>query len=366
MTTAPTPTAPPRLRGTLHAHVAFEVGAEIDLERAERLAREETLRPGLGQQLRVPRAFGFVPSPLEIGFAAEPFRPLPGFESEPRVQVTLFDFGAVSVELRIPFDHAMDQLVALSIAVSDAPALVAHARRALDRVLDAMSPAVSQPRVEDDVEQMALFEVPRSPVAVSEWLTAPALRASLAALLRCEREPLASEQIEGALRRRAQYRPDELVVVDWDAAVLFGGASEDERAVLEFANVELLELRLLDRRLDRDLEEAYDRLHGPGLFLRPTHALDRVSQLEVDGVMSYERVANALVLFGDQYLATVHGLARDGYGLGSLASGILRKLERLRAIYQMLAERAAERRALFVEWMIVALIVVEIVLGLAR
>lgn len=356
----------PRLRGTLHALVAFEVGAEIDLERAARLVREDALRPGLGEHVRVPRAFGFVPRPLEIALPAQTWSPLPGLASEPRARVTLFDFGAASVELRIPFDHSIDDLIALSVAVSDAPALISLARRALDGVLDLVSAAVAQPRIEDDVEQMAIFAVPASPVPVAQWLADPALRARLAALLRCEPDALAEEQIEAALRRRAQYRPDELLILDWDAAVVLGAASDDERAVLEFANVELLELRLLDRRLDRDLEEAYDRLQGSRLFVRPASALDRVSRLEVDGVMSYERVANALVLFGDQYLATVHGLARDGYGLGVLASGILRKLERLRAIYQMLAERAAERRALFVEWMIVALILVEIVLGLAR
>jgi hypothetical protein len=41
-----------------------------------------------------------------------------------------------------------------------------------------------------------------------------------------------------------------MTIVDWDAAFVLDPDPEDVRAVLEFANVQLLEMRWLDLQLD--------------------------------------------------------------------------------------------------------------------
>jgi hypothetical protein len=42
---------------------------------------------------------------------------------------------------------------------------------------------------------------------------------------------------------------DDLTIVDWNAALIVDREGDDIRAVLEFANVELLEMRYLDQKI---------------------------------------------------------------------------------------------------------------------
>ena len=71
---------------------------------------------------------------------------------------------------------------------------------------------------------------------------------------------LADEEIDDALVARISYGVQDTTIVDWNAAMVIDRDGDDVRAVLEFANVELLEVRYLDQKLDRALEEAYDQL----------------------------------------------------------------------------------------------------------
>jgi len=47
------------------------------------------------------------------------------------------------------------------------------------------------------------------------------------------------------------YGPGGLAVIDWNCAVVVDRRPEEALAVLEFANVELVEMRFLEDRLDR-------------------------------------------------------------------------------------------------------------------
>ena len=68
------------------------------------------------------------------------------------------------------------------------------------------------------------------------------------------------------------------------------GGSADERLVLEFANTELLELRHLDKRLDRDLEAASRAVSRRRRWPFRGADLRAVAQLQVESTMLYEAV----------------------------------------------------------------------------
>jgi uncharacterized Rmd1/YagE family protein len=78
--------------------------------------------------------------------------------------------------------------------------------------------------------------------------------------------------------------------------------------------------------------------------------------------MLFERVANALKLVGDPYLARVYRLASDRFHLGTWSTTILRKLETLDGIYGKMADYAAARRMELLEWIIILLIAISIAL----
>src|SRR5204863_392065 len=119
-------------------------------------------------------------------------------------------------------------------------------------------------------------------------------------------------------KRRApryfEYRPAPLRVTQ-EREVLAVGAfrtAPSVDAVLEFGNVELLEMRSLDQQLDDALDESYETLSRRryGLWLPGSTRADlrRIGQLQVDNAVLFEGVNNALKLLGDQYLARVYRL----------------------------------------------------------
>ena len=74
----------------------------------------------------------------------------------------------------------------------------------------------------------------------------------MAALLKSERLPLDPEEVDYTLSVRFKYARHDLVVVDWDGALVFDPEGDVAWAMelLELGNLQLLRYRLLDRELD--------------------------------------------------------------------------------------------------------------------
>jgi hypothetical protein len=142
---------------------------------------------------------------------------------------------------------------------------------------------------------------------------------------------------------------------------------DDVRAVLEFANVELLEMRYVDQKLDRALDQAYEQLSRrasglPRMFGYSGADLRRVAELQVDNAILFEGVNNTLKLLGDQYLARVYRLVNRRFHLDEWDSSILRKLQTLESIYEKISGQATNRRMEILEWVIIILIAFSIAL----
>jgi hypothetical protein len=80
----------------------------------------------------------------------------------------------------------------------------------------------------------------------------------LARILRAEQDPLSEQEVADSIATRVSFGTRDIAVIDWGAALLYDRESEDVRAVLEFANLQLLELRYLDDELDRALDRSYE------------------------------------------------------------------------------------------------------------
>jgi hypothetical protein len=128
--------------------------------------------------------------------------------------------------------------------------------------------------------------------------------------------------------------------------------------------VELLEMRVLDDRLDQILDESYrlvaerrTRLTGGW------RGMNRIARLQMDSALLYEGVNNAIKLVGDQYLARVYRLAAKRFHLPERDSTIERKLSTLESIYSKLQDRRSAVRLEVLEWIVIVLIFVEVVMG---
>ena len=357
-------------RGIAHVLCAYEVGQLIDLDASERCITSLTERASIRHKRRAPRYFEYQPAPLRVIRPAEPVM-IGAYRTDAQVDAVLFDFGAVSVTYTIPLAGPLGSLVELSAELYDNAVLLADSRRHVAELLALLGETVTRPHLADMVETYAIFQV----LELGDGCSPAALRQEcaplLAQILRAEREPLSEQEIRDALACELAFSPTDLTLIDGDAAIVFDADAEDTIAVLEFANVDLLEMRFLDQQLDIGLDHAYRTMsrHGWRPALWPGAGapdLERIAQMQVDAALMFEAVNNALKLVGDQFLARVYRLASERFHLGDWDVSILRKLETLESIYSKLGDLAANRRVEVLEWIIILLIAFEIVLSLFR
>jgi hypothetical protein len=361
MTSLPIPQA------TIRVLLAYDIGLSIRLEacrgQASGLEADERIR----HKGHAPQYFQFDPPPLRLSREIEPVA-VAGLKTTAAVEILLYDFGGVSVGYTIPFTGTLEELIAISCTLSGDTSLAAHAEQLVSGLLERIRAYVDRPFLADPVEDYLVFQIPAFATGTDPEAVLVEHGADFARLLRSEKDRLSDQEVSEALSGRVRFGTDDLAVLDWNAALLVDREPDDVVSVLEFANLELLEMRFLDEKLDRSLDRAYASLQVPrawsALRLHGTarREMRRIAQMQVDGAILFERVSNALKLFGDQYLARIHRTASQRFRVNEWNAGILRKLDTLDSIYQKVHDAASTRRMEALEWIIIVLIAISIVL----
>jgi hypothetical protein len=349
-------------KGTCYAMFAYDIGASITLEEADRRITAGTERGRIRHKARAPQYFEYRPAPLRLMQEGVSLT-VGSYSSSPTVEVMVYDFGAVTITYRFPLDGPFDGLLELSDSLYENEQLLRESRTRVEQLVQAIHPAIERPRIAAEVEDYLIFSIE----ACAPFQEPPlwtGREAELARILRGERTPLSDQETRDAMSCRISFGLEDMALIDWHAAVLFGKDMDDVRAVLEFANVELLEMRMLDEQLDRTLDHGYEALSRTPRLLQLPGSYDKdtthIAQLQVDSALLFERVTNTLKLLGDQYLARVYRLASQRFHLEAWDTSILRKLQTLESIYGKMSDRAGTRRMELLEWIIIVLITVSI------
>jgi hypothetical protein len=352
--------------GTCFVIFAYDAARSINLELAERRVHEATQRQTMPHKRRAPSYFEYQPPPLRVSQDTEPVH-VGKFPSRGTVDLLLYDFGAVTVTYSFPIAGPLADLLQLSEELYDNEFLLSDSRLRVSQLVKVMQEAASQPSVAPVVEDYVVFHIESftQPFQANRFYSEQARQ--LAQIMRAERQTLSDQEVDDAIAARISFGIEDLTIVDWNAALLVDREGEDVRAVLDFANVELLEMRYLDQRLDRALDQVYDTLSRPSLNLLRifgyySAALRRVAELQVDNAILFEGVNNTLKLLGDQYLARVYRLVNRRFHLDEWDASILRKLQTLESIYEKISDQATNRRMEFLEWVIIILIAASIAL----
>lgn len=352
-------------KGTCYAMFAYDIGSSINLEEADRRITAGTERGRLRHKARAPQYFDYRPAPLRLmqeGVALT----VSSYSSSPAVEVMVYDFGAVTITYRFALDGPFDGLVELSEALYENEPLLTESRARVEQLVHAIHQAIERPKIAAEVEDYLIFSIEAYSPSQGPplWTTR---ETELARILRGERTPLSDQETRDALSCRISFEIEDAALIDWHAAVLVGKDMDDVRAVLEFANVELLEMRILDEQLDQALDQGYEALSRKPRLLSLPGSYDkdttRIAQLQVDGALLFERVTNTLKLLGDQYLARVYRLVSQRFHLEAWDASIMRKLQTLESIYGKMSDRAGTRRMELLEWIIIILIAISIALS---
>jgi len=367
------------VRGAAVVYRLYDVGFEIHLDRAvEALAAAdggalrdgpERLRPVRGEA----QAIQIANPPVTISLGTEAIE-VPGARADAAVSARIFDFGVVSLRLNIPAaDMSWSEFIRFGNAVDVGLDLSPIFDRHLAALLARLAPAVERPAIAPVTEDYVVFRItpPVPDAADGGALSAGAWHdEDFVPLLLNEQRALSETARRELLPHRFSYYTDDLTILTWDNALIIEPAVDDAdvQYILEFANAQLLELRVYDAILDAQLPEVYDRVAAAraraGLLRgRYSAILADLQGLVADSTELVERVDSALKVTDDVYLARIYTAALEIFRGREWRAAIDRKLAIIRETYVMLNAEAQAARSEAIELLIVVLITAEIVLG---
>jgi hypothetical protein len=359
--------------GGVIAYRLYDVGYALDLEHAARLLEGQATartRPTRGEA----KALVIAQPPLILALGPVT---LPGAASSAaELSACCFDFGVISlrVHVSVPEGTRWPDLVALVRALDRAD-LQAIFGPALSQLTSQLAPAITRPGIAPVAEDYTICRL-GGLLAADGAAVAPGVLDdhALAELLLGEPRALTEDARRHLLSRRFSYTDQDLTVLSWDAALVIEPvrADQDVEFLLEFANAQLLELRVYDAYLDAELPQLYDRAslarRGPTALLvrRFEHVLAGLHTLVADTTEVVERVENGLKVTNDVYLARIYQAALALFREDAWRLGLTRKLGIFRDTYAMLNDEAQTARGNVLEVIIILLIVIEVVMGLIR
>ena len=352
---------PGTVSGTATAFFLYDVGDAIDLASVRTLI--ETSAPA--QLTKVTAShIQYQQPPVVIEGAA-----LGTSDDDFRCRIKAFDYGIVSVALTRRLPDTWPALLTEGRALHDSTTAATTAERLCRAFVDRVTPAVDRPRTTFLSEDYLVFTVTEAqPISSADELIAQQGQA-IAQLLRAEQAPLSAQERDEVLRNRISYLASDLVVPTWNAAFIYDSESGAQGTIelLEYANSQLLQFRYYDQLLDTELGRIYAQLqaHGwgrPWLGRRYTRAARNVHSLLIDVNELTDKTENALKFAGDVYFARVFALAATRLGLNEWKANVKDKLQTLEDIYRFTVEQTSMVRGEFLEFTIVAILVLELVL----
>jgi hypothetical protein len=345
---------------------AFDVAYEIITAKVREILAEKPFPFEVRLEHTFPKDI-----PLYRPLAIEP-PPLPGcMRDQPvRLLIRVYDIGVVTVAMRVAFDvPALPDLLPYHKATLDTgQTLDAIARDLCASVCRSLRDVMVRPSEPYDPEAYTAFCITEIPdVADANVWLAGHRRAVAGVLSETDPERLSEQQVREALRIQRSFEHTDLVVIDWDACVVVDLSDyvEDVLFVLELANIQVEEFRVMDRRLDQYFNQTYDDLERERLPLFGGSALvlRALRRFRVDVSKLADEVTHITKFFGDWYLARVYLGARDRFHLDHWRSSVVERLGQLDQLYSVVHGEIYDRRMLWLEIVIVVLFVID-VLGL--
>jgi hypothetical protein len=353
------------LRGEVVYLYAFDVANEIRLDRAAELLSGQSAPFTVRLDRRAPRD---VPTSRPLVIERKTAAQVNG--APVRLLVRVYDVGVVSVTARAAF--TCDALAALAPfhvpTLDDGRPLDAVAREQCDEISRALADAIVRPSAVTEPEAYTIFTLTHLGGArdANRWL-AGREREVAGLLAQTPGQRLSAAQVTEVLRLHRSFENTDLVIIDWDAALVIDldGAAEDVLFVLELANLQLEEFRWMDRALDGYLERAYEDLVQRRWWTLG-RTLESFRRLRVDLARLADEVTHSTKFIGDWHLARVYLLARERFHLDQWRASVEQRLEELDRLYTLTRGDLYDRRMLWLEIVIVVFFAIDLILILLK
>ena len=360
------------MKGEVVYYRLFDIGAAIDLDEVQRRVAIPFLSGRIVPEHAAPK-YARLGQPILVHLDQREVDTNLGRLTF-TIAVKLYGVGALSVVLRTPFDAVnlrdLRPFAGVRIkGLEKEETLDEYCTRIAGRIEEDLVPYMHDSYdVKVDPEPYTVYCVTVSEHPVRTF--ANGWRREVTALLASDPRPddISDEEVEDTWKSWLSYYQDDLVVVEWDAALVIEPTAsyEDTLAVLEVANLQLLELRTYDAFLDKAIDKAYDDLED--LFRRSSllrsggQEVKELAELRMDLSEATFQVDNISKLWGDWFLGKVYRACMRKFELESWRKTVADKMQDLSEIYQVAQAEFEGRRMLLLETLVVLLFVIDLLL----
>ena len=293
--------------------------------------------------------------------------------------VKLLPVGAITIRVCVPFAvHGLEQLVSYhDLRFTDGTYLYDEVKTLAEDIRRELMPYLVRPVSQLPEEeaytvfclQCPLHSKDGKRVDAEDWLRLH--QRSVASLLTEEPDPgrLSDQETEETTGKSLSYYEDDLVVIDWDAALVVDQPRNFEEIlyIMELANVQLAELEAYDRLLDDAVETAYRDLSFQRLGKIRTSSVQRaLREIRIDLARLSDELSNITKFFGDWHLARLYQTLAARFHLADWHHAIDEKLKTLDDLYQIIRSDIMNRWMLILEVTVVILFVIELIDSLAH
>lgn len=286
--------------------------------------------------------------------------------------IKLLPVGAISITVRVPFAvDQLDELIAYHDVHFDSGPLSAEVRLLAESVRKELAPFYIRPvphLVDEEAYTVFCVEAPLTnaegqPQNAETWLQTN--RRQVASLLTQETDvrQLSKQEADESTGRYLSYYQNDIIVVDWDAALIVDEKADFDEAlyIMELANLQLAELEAYDRLLDDCLERSYRDL-GQRTLRRRAHVLNELREIRIDLARFSDELMNITKFFGDWHLARLYENITARFHLADWHHTIDEKLKTLDGLYEILKHDQNNRWMLILEVTIVLLFIIDLVM----
>ncbi len=365
--------APVRRRGRYRGEIvyiyAFDVAYDMTRQPVQELLGQPVAQFAVDASKRSPRHLFFYRPQMVRLPALERIGPHGAVRVERAVK--LLPVGAISLTMRVPFevDRIEDLVVYHDLEFSNG-FLHEEVRRLAEEVRRELASHYVRPvpnLAEEEAYTVFCIEAPLmdadgGKLSAETWWEAN--RRPIASLLTQEPDidHLSKQEAEESTGRFLSYYEHDLVVVDWDAALILDQREHFDETlyVMELANLQLAELEAYDRLLDDALVRAYrdlDTRASRGRF----GVLRELREIRIDMARFSDELSNISKFFGDWHLARLYENIASRFHLGDWHRTVDRKLQTLDNLYQLLNHDRINRWMLLLETTIVLLFIIDLI-----
>lgn len=353
-------------RGRILIYRVYDIGSEIDLEKVESLFEDKTFKERFRLDRKQNASLVISRPPVSLNLKNVEIT-IAGKKVEVEPVAKVWHFGTLSLCFHVPIEPGTTWSELVSIAGKletdlEIEELARQKAREFQHEISAAIPVLNEWATNEDYITYFIqeFETPVSPISsLIDKVDVPAL-------ILAEGEEYLSESMRKlTLENIFQYSKDDLVVVDWNSAlVVEPSGSLDVPLVIEFALNQLLEMRYYDDILDQRLNTLYNAVVGgkKGLFSNKYSRLaEEAGQIYLEISEIVENVENSFKTVGDFYLANIFRATAKRFRFGDWQRSINEKLGNLAEVSRLLHSEVNEGRNQFLELIIIILIAIEVV-----